>query len=131
MCLHPKGFTPQVINYREWRRNILEYLHKQVAITADAYLVDLLEELKNYPKPNFWKRDSQTDGTDYSGFAIPLRLMTKDGELSFISTVTVFGTPIDVTVSELAIETFFPADESTTALLRSFAQRFPEASRSE
>ena len=131
ICLHPKGFTPQVINYREWRRNILEYLHKQVAITADAYLADLLEELKNYPKPNSWKRDSQTDGTDYSGFAIPLRLMTKDGELSFISTVTVFGTPIDVTVSELAIETFFPADESTTALLRSFAQRFPEATRSE
>jgi len=118
ICLHPKGFTPQVINYPAWRRNILEYLHKQVESTADAFLADLLQELKSYPTPKFWKRDSQIKEIDYSGFAIPLRLMTKEGELSFISTVTVFGTPIDVTVSELAIETFFPADENTAAILR-------------
>jgi len=118
ICLHPKGFTPQVINYPAWRRNILEYLHKQVESTADAFLADLLQELKSYPTPKFWKRDSQIKEIDYSGFAIPLRLMTTDGELSFISTVTVFGTPIDVTVSELAIETFFPADENTAAILR-------------
>ena len=118
ICLHPNGFTPQVINYPEWRRNILEYLHRQVANTADAFLADLLQELKSYPEPKFWKRDSQVKETDYSGFAIPLRLMTKEGELSFISTVTIFGTPIDVTVSELAIETFFPADDITAAALR-------------
>jgi len=54
---------------------------------------------------------------DYSGFAIPLRLLTKEGELSFISTVTVFGTPIDITLSELAIESFFPADEETAEIM--------------
>jgi len=118
ICLHPKGFTPQVINYPEWRKNILEYLHKQVESTADAFLADLLHELKSYPTPKFWKQDSQVQEPDYSGFAIPLRLMTREGELSFISTVTVFGTPIDVTVSELAIETFFPADEITNASLK-------------
>jgi hypothetical protein len=118
ICLHPNGFTPQVINYPAWRRNILEYLHKQVESTADAFLADLLQELKSYPTPRFWKRDAQIKEIDYSGFAIPLRLMTTEGELSFISTVTVFGTPIDVTVSELAIETFFPADENTAAILR-------------
>jgi transcriptional regulator with XRE-family HTH domain len=118
ICLHPNGFTPQVINYPEWRRNILEYLHKQVESTADAFLADLLQELESYPIPKFWKRDSHVEETDYSGFAIPLRLMTKEGELSFISTVTVFGTPIDVTVSELAIETFFPADENTAAVIQ-------------
>jgi len=119
ICLHPKGFTPQVINYSEWRRNVLAYLNHQVETTADAFLTELALELKSYPKPKFSKDvfQLQTRDVDYSGFAIPLRLMTKDGELSFISTVTVFGTPIDVTLSELAIETFFPADENTSEIM--------------
>ncbi len=117
ICLHPKGFTPQVINYPEWRRNILEYLNRQVEITADAFLMELYQELKSYPKPKSSRDSLPTKEIDYSGFAIPLRLMTKEGDLSFISTVTVFGTPIDVTVSELAIETFFPADEKTAQII--------------
>lgn len=119
ICLHPKGFTPKVINYPEWRRNILEYLNRQVEITADAFLMELLQEFKSYAKPKFSREISrlQRNEIDYSGFAIPLRLMTRHGELSFISTVTVFGTPIDVTVSELAIETFFPADEKTAEIM--------------
>ena len=119
LCLHPKGFTPQVIDYSEWRRNVLEYLNRQVETTGDAFLTELALELKSYPRPEFSKDvlQMQTRDVDYSGFAIPLRLMTKEGELSFISTVTVFGTPIDVTVSELAIETFFPADEKTSGIM--------------
>jgi len=117
LCLHPQGFTPQVINYPLWRKNILEYLSKQVAATADERLMRLYEELKNYPRPEFTKYNALVKEIDYSGFAIPLRMMTAEGELSFISTVTVFGTPIDVTVSELAIETFFPADEKTAEIL--------------
>jgi transcriptional regulator with XRE-family HTH domain len=117
ICLHPKGFTPQVVNYQQWRRNILEYLNRQVEITADAFLMELYQELKSYPKPKPLKDSLQTKEIDYSGFAIPLRMMTKEGELSFISTVTVFGTPIDVTLSELALESFFPADEKTAEIM--------------
>ncbi len=118
ICLHPKGFTPQVINYDLWRKNILDYLSKQVQATADEFLLELYNELKSYPKPQNLHNVNTAKEIDYSGFAIPLRLMSSEVELSFISTVTVFGTPIDVTVSELAIETFFPADEKTSEALR-------------
>lgn len=117
LCLHPKGFTPQVVNYHEWRKNVLEYLNRQVEITADVFLMELFKELKGYPKPASSRSKLPAKEIDYSGFAIPLRLLTKDGELSFISTVTVFGTPIDVTLSELAIESFFPADEKTAGIM--------------
>lgn len=117
LCLHPKGFTPKVVNYSEWRKNVLDYLNRQVENTADAFLMELLQELKSYPKPELSETDLPAKEIDYSGFAIPLRLMTKEGELSFISTVTVFGTPIDVTLSELAIESFFPVDEKTAKIL--------------
>jgi len=117
ICLHPKGFTPQVINYSLWRKNVLEYLNRQVEITADAFLAELYQELKSYPKPESSRNNLPTKEIDYSGFAIPLRLLTKEGELSFISTVTIFGTPIDITLSELAIETFFPADEKTAEIM--------------
>ena len=117
ICLHPQGFTPQVVNYAQWRRNVLEYLRRQVENTADPFLMELYQELKSYPQPASVRNNSPSKEIDYSGFAIPLRLVTKEGELSFISTVTVFGTPIDVTLSELAIESFFPADEKTAEIL--------------
>jgi hypothetical protein len=119
LCLHPKGFTPQVMNYSGWRRGVLKYLEQQVAATADPILMELLEELKGYPKPDTATDVLPTAETANSGISIPLRLMKKEGELSFIGTVTVFGTPIDVTLSELAIESFFPADEQTADILAS------------
>src|SRR5262249_15001837 len=119
LCLHPKGFTPQVMNYSEWRESILKYLQRQVAATADATLMELLEELISYPKPDTARNALPTPQTANSGISIPLRLMKNEGELSFIGTVTVFGTPIDVTLSELAIESFFPADQQTENILRS------------
>jgi transcriptional regulator with XRE-family HTH domain len=118
ICLHPNGFTPRVINYKQWQKNVLEYLHKQVQATADDFLIELYDELKSYPQPKSLINTSSEKEIDYSGFAIPLRLMSNEGEFSFISTMTVFGTPIDVTVSELAIETFFPADEKTAEALQ-------------
>ncbi len=117
LCLHPKGFTPQVVNYSEWRKNVLEYLNRQVEITADAFLMELYQELKNYPQPESARSELSTKEIDYSRFAIPLRLLTEEGELSFISAVTTFGTPIYVTLSELAIESFFPADKKTAEIL--------------
>jgi transcriptional regulator with XRE-family HTH domain len=117
LCLHPKGFTPQVMNYSEWRGSVLKYLERQVEATADALLMELLEELRSYSKPRSARNAAPTAETANSGISIPLRLMKKEGELSFISTVTVFGTPIDVTLSELAIESFFPADKRTEEVL--------------
>lgn len=123
LCLHPQGFTPRVLNYTIWRRNVIGFLDRQVEITADSFLTELAKELKSYPKPKLIKDISPADEIDYSGFAVPLQLMTKHGEMSFISTITVFGTPIDVTVSELAIETFFPADKQTELILNRSATR--------
>lgn len=117
LCLHPKGFAPQIINYSEWRKSVIEYLDRQVAITADVFLMELVRELKSYPKLKSSRGGLPPEKIDYSRFAIPLRLLTKEGELSFISTITVFGTPVDVTLAELAIEAFFPADESTAEIL--------------
>ena len=117
LCLHPKGFTPQIMNYSEWREGVLKYLERQVAATADAILIDLLEELRSYTKPDTARDALPTAETAGSGISIPLRFMKKEGELSFIGTVTVFGTPIDVTLSELAIESFFPADKQTERIL--------------
>jgi transcriptional regulator with XRE-family HTH domain len=117
LCLHPQGFTRKIMNYSEWRKCLLDYLNQQVAITADPFLIALLTELSNYPRPASARDDLAPSQGEHSRFAIPLRLMTKAGELSFISTVTIFGTPIDVTLSELAIESFFPANEQTSALM--------------
>src|SRR5215813_3397400 len=117
LCLHPKGFTPQVMNYSEWRMAIIKYLERQVEVTADAVLLELLQELKSYPRPESARNAPPTAETASSGISIPLRLMKKSRELSFISTVTVFGTPIDITLSELAIESFFPIDKQTEDFL--------------
>lgn len=117
LCLHPKGFAPQIINYSEWRKSVIEYLDRQVEITADVFLMELVRELKSYPKLKSFRSILPAKEVDYSRFAIPLRLLTKEGELSFISTITVFGTPVDVTLAELAIESFFPADKSTAEIL--------------
>jgi transcriptional regulator with XRE-family HTH domain len=118
LCLHPNGFTPQVLNYAEWRKNVLEFLNRQVEITADTFLTELLKELKGYSLPHEPPEESRsTVNQGNMPISVPLRLRTKEGDLTFISVVTVFGTPIDVTLSELAIESFFPGDEKTAEIL--------------
>lgn len=112
IALHPRGLAPRVLNLAEWRAHILERLGQQIAATADPDLQALLAELSTYPAP-----DAATY-RDFGGVVVPLRLRTQAGDLSFIGTITVFGTPVDVTLSELAIEAFFPADEATAQALR-------------
>ncbi len=117
LSLHPEGLAPQIINFAEWRNHLFERLSRQIEITADAFLMELVQELKSYPQSKSSRDNLPTKETDYSRFAVPLRLMTKEAELSFISTITIFGTPIDVTLSELAVESFFPADEKTAEIM--------------
>jgi transcriptional regulator with XRE-family HTH domain len=120
LSLHPDGLAPRIVNYVEWRAHVIERVRQQVEMTADAVLADLLSELGQYPAP---PETAATRATrDYEGVAVPLALRTDSGVLAFISTTTVFGTPVDITLSELAVESFFPADEETAeALRRNFA----------
>lgn len=114
LALHPKGLAHRTANLAEWRGHLLERLRREIGQTADAGLIDLLEELKRYPAPPAADRRPQ----DFGGVAVPFQLMTGDGVLSFFSTTTVFGTPVDITLSELALETFLPADAATAEALR-------------
>lgn len=110
LSLHPEGLAPAVLNAGEWKAHVLWRLKDQIAASHDPDLVELYDELSAYPLPA-----SDTRPAAPNNVYVPLRLSTPAGVLSFISTTTVFGTPVDVTVSELAIEAFFPADGSDPA----------------
>jgi hypothetical protein len=104
--------APNIANLGEWRAHLLGQLRRQVAVTADPRLAELYAELSAYPGAD------EPGPADASGVIVPLRLRHESGELAFFSTVATFGTPLDVTVAELAIESFFPADDHTAAVLR-------------
>jgi transcriptional regulator with XRE-family HTH domain len=112
VSLHPDGVAPRIANLAEWRGHLLDRLERQIALTADPALQALRDELLEYPAP-----DRPGAATDPE-IAVPLRLHSNAGELSFISTVATFGTAVEVTASELSIESFFPADEHTASVLR-------------
>ena len=115
LSLHPAGLAAQIVNYAEWRAHLLARLRRQIDVSADPALVELLQEVSALPFPSGLTPHAPVSG---GWVAVPLRLRTKVGTLSFISTTTVFGTPVDVTLAELAIESFFPADAATAAALR-------------
>jgi hypothetical protein len=111
LSLHPKGVAPRILNLGEWRAHLLARLRRQLANTGDATLGALLAEVAAYPAP-------EADEADANAVATPLRLAVPGGVLSFLSTTTVFGTPQEVTLAELAIEAFLPADAATAAALK-------------
>jgi len=122
LSFHPDGLAPRIVNYSQWRAHILERLRHQVDVSADPTLAALLAELRDYPSPAAARdRRPTLFGTagDAGGVFVPLQLETDAGVLSFISTTTVFGTPVDVTLAEIALECFFPADATTAERLRS------------
>jgi transcriptional regulator with XRE-family HTH domain len=112
--LHPRGLAPRIANLGEWHSHILERLRRQADLTADPGLLSLIDEIKTYPKPPAPDRRPE----DLGNVAIPFQLMMGDTLLSMIGTTTVFGTPVDITLSELTLETFFPADTQTAEILR-------------
>ena len=118
IALHPDGLAPHIVNHGEWRTHLLERLDHQIEASADAGLIALREELAGYPAG----ADAH-DGSEANGIAVPLILETPMGQIRFVSTVTIFGTPVDITLSELAIEAFFPADADSAALLQALATR--------
>lgn len=122
LSLHPDGLAGRIVNYREWRDHVLHRLAEQVSLTADPVLFDLLAELKAYPVPHGAAPHRRTSTSPLAGVAVPFRLRAESGVLSFLSTTTVFGTALDITLSELAIEAFFPADDMTAAVLMNGAK---------
>lgn len=114
--LHPQGLAPRIANLPEWRAHLLERLRRQVEVTADPVLAELLKELRDYPVPG--EPGSSAAARDFAGVAVPFQLRTAGGVLSFFSTTTVFGTPVEITLSELALESFFPADAATAEALQ-------------
>ncbi|MRD47779.1 helix-turn-helix domain-containing protein [Caenimonas koreensis] len=116
LSLHPRGLASRILNLNQWRAHIFERLRQQIEVTNDQALADLLQELRTYPAAN-GAQDIRIDG-EHLGVVMPLSFRTPAGVLNFISTTTVFGTPIDITLQELALETFFPADQATSGALR-------------
>ena len=118
LSLHPAGLAPRIANLGQWRSHLLERLRRQIEVAADPVLAALLEELRGYPAPEGADDPVESSRDPYgAGVAVPLRLRTEHGVLAFLSTTMVFGTPVDVTLSELAVEAFFPADAATAAAL--------------
>ncbi len=118
LSLHPAGLAPRIANLPEWRSHLLARLRRQIEVTADPVLEELLNELSSYPAPSGGVGAGSDSDVEYAGVAAPFRLVTEQGILSFISATTIFGTPVDVTLSELALESFFPADAATAKALR-------------
>lgn len=118
LALHPDGLAPQIVNYGTWRAHILHRIDLQIEASGDAGLIALREELAGYAV----EANDNVSG-HLSGIAVPLVLDTVAGQLRFVSTVTIFGTPLDITLSEMAIEAFFPADAESAALLQQLAAR--------
>ncbi|MET8234269.1 helix-turn-helix transcriptional regulator [Micromonospora sp. NPDC005298] len=116
LSLHPDGMAPRILNLPEWRSHLLKRLRQQADATNDPVLRDLHDELRGYPGG-----DPAPVSDALSRVLVPLRYRHDDRELAFVSTTTLFGTPLDVTVSGLAVEAFFPADGATTEALRTLA----------
>ncbi|MBD3552874.1 MULTISPECIES: helix-turn-helix domain-containing protein [Streptomyces] len=136
LTLHPEGLAPRIVNLPEWRADLLAQMERQIALVRSPALRELYEEVAAYPVP---ERPADTDRTDVregpggpggsastegraggeraAAFALPMRLEHGGRVLSFVSSIATFNTPMDVTVAELAIETFLPADRETAAYL--------------
>jgi transcriptional regulator with XRE-family HTH domain len=121
LSMHPDGIASQIVNWHAWRAHLLSRLQRQIDVSADATLAALYDELAAYPTPPDAELADAGHASPLEQIAVPLRLRTEVGVLSFFSTTTVFGTPVDVTLSELAIEAFFPADPQTGEALRKLA----------
>jgi transcriptional regulator with XRE-family HTH domain len=119
LSLSPSGLAPKIANLGEWRGHVLARLRRQVELTADPVLMSLMDEVKSFsarlPAAPPVRHLSQTE------MVVPFRIRLGDQVLSFFTTTLVFGTPLEVSLSELAVESFFPADQETAATVRKLA----------
>src|SRR6478609_6200143 len=112
ISLHPDGLAPRIRNLAQWRHHVIGRLRREVAVSGSAPSAELLAEIEAYP-------GGLDESTDLGGVVVPLELIGPGGQiLTFLSTVTTFGTALDLTAAELSIEAFLPADDSTAEALR-------------
>ncbi|MBF6175905.1 MmyB family transcriptional regulator [Nocardia blacklockiae] len=123
LVLHPEGLSAHLVNAHQVRNLFLERLIRQVNATGDTHLRALYDEISRYPEP---AATSEPEAAQPSPFQVPIRIRTPNGELSMFSTMATFGAPADVTLSELAIELFYPLDDFTTATLSSISHHRDE-----
>ncbi|MFC4525465.1 helix-turn-helix transcriptional regulator [Dyella halodurans] len=119
LSLHPAGLAPRIRNLPVWRAHLLDRLRRQIDASQDPQLIELLRELQAYPAPAaeaVW-----TTTAPIHAIAVPMELELNGEVLSMLSTTTVFGTPTDITLAELALEAFVPADQATMERLRAVA----------
>lgn len=114
LSLHPDGMAPRIVNLGEWRAHLLSRLRRQIGLTADPGLTALYEELRGYPCD---QPEPEVELPGPGDIVVPLRVRADGRELAFLSTMSTFGTPLDITVAELSIESFFPADDATAEYL--------------
>ena len=117
VALHPDGLAPRIVNFEEWSGHLLSRLAREVTATGDARLAALHAELAAYPGVSN-RGHTVPHGDGASRLMVTLRLTSPTGDLAFFSTVATFGTAVDITLAELSIESFFPADAATAAALR-------------
>ena len=118
LSLHPDGLAPHLVDWAGWRSHALQRVERQAQTSGDTTLAALVEELAAYPAPPGADPAPSGEPVPLADVVVPFRVRTDIGVLSFFSTTTVFGSPVDVTLSELAIEAFFPADAATGEALR-------------
>ncbi|MGW2703939.1 helix-turn-helix domain-containing protein [Streptomyces sp. NPDC001340] len=119
LTLHPEGLAPRIRNLREWRGHLLAQMEREIALHRSDQLRALYEEVAAYPVPEEAPGDEPAEPVPY--FALPMQIEHDGRILSFVSSISTFNTPMDVTVAELAIETFLPADPATTKYLHTLA----------
>ena len=122
LSLHPDGLASGIANLAQWRHHLFERLRQQIHATADPALLALQAELLEYPAPE--ESPPLVMAGEMLGVVMPFCFESVHGMLSLISTTTIFGTPVDVTLQELAVESFFPADAFTAQVLREMAQQY-------
>jgi transcriptional regulator with XRE-family HTH domain len=125
LSLHPQGLASRIGNLNQWREHLFERLRQQIHTTGDDTLAALLAELKAYPGQDSAKALALPG--EHHGVLMPFRFDTPQGTLHLVSTTTVFGSPVDITLQELAMETFFPMDDASAALLHSMRDQLPAA----
>ena len=119
--LHPDGMAPRILNFDEWSAHLIHRVRREIAVTGDADLEALLAELLAYP--NVRDEPPSVEAAAAGEIVLPLHIRRGEGRLSFFSTLTTFGTAADVTLAELAVEAFYPADAETAVELTALQSR--------
>lgn len=130
LALHPEGMAPRIVNLAGWSAHVLRQVRRRGALTGDALISRLYDELAGYPgvtRPDLDGADTASPRPDGEQVVLPLQYRFDDQVLSFLSTTTSFGAPLDATLSEVVIDSFYPADEPTRLALLHVAGPLPDA----